>query len=36
MRREAFVVSYGDGFFLLEVALAWFCRPVKGGIAGVR
>jgi len=40
VRREAFVMSYSDGFFLVGVALAamiplaWFCRPVKGGIAG--
>ncbi len=40
VRREAFVMSYSDGFFLVGVALAvmvvfvWFCQPVKGGIAG--
>lgn len=40
VRREAFVMAYSDGFFLLGVALAamiafvWFCRPVKGGVAG--
>jgi DHA2 family multidrug resistance protein len=39
VRREAFVMSYSDGFFLVGVALAamiplaWFCRPVKGGLA---
>jgi len=41
VRREAFVMSYSDGFFLVGVALAamlvfvWCCRPVKGGLAGV-
>jgi DHA2 family multidrug resistance protein len=40
VRREAFVMSYGDGFFLVGAALAamvvfvWFCLPVKGGITG--
>jgi DHA2 family multidrug resistance protein len=40
VRREAFVMSYSDCFFLVGVALAamvvfvWFCQPVKGGIAG--
>jgi DHA2 family multidrug resistance protein len=39
VRREAFVMSYSDGFFLVAVALAamiplvWFCRPVKGVLA---
>jgi DHA2 family multidrug resistance protein len=39
VRREAFVMSYGDGFFIVGVVitamvlLAWLCRPVKGGLA---
>ena len=41
VRREAFVMSYGDGFFIVGVVitamvlLAWLCRPVKGGLAAV-
>ena len=41
VRREAFVMSYGDGFFIVGVVisamvlLAWLCRPVKDGLAAV-
>ena len=40
VRREAFVMSYGDGFFIVGVfisamvLLAWLCRPVRGEVAG--
>jgi DHA2 family multidrug resistance protein len=36
VRREAFVMSYGDCFLIVGVvmiaviAFVWFCRPVKG------
>jgi DHA2 family multidrug resistance protein len=36
LRREAFVMAYGDCFFILAallvstVSLVWFCRPTKG------
>ncbi len=39
VRREAFVMSYGDAFFIVGVVisgvvlLAWLCRPIKGGLA---
>lgn len=39
VRCEAFVMSYGDGFFIVGVvistmlALVWLCRSVKGGSA---
>jgi len=39
VRREAFVMSYGDGFFIVGVVIsammlfAWLCRPVKGAAA---
>jgi MFS transporter, DHA2 family, multidrug resistance protein len=38
VRREAFVMAYGDCFFLLGallismVLLVWFCRPTKPGL----
>ena len=37
VRREAFVMAYGDCFFILGalllamVVFVWFCRPTKGG-----
>jgi hypothetical protein len=37
VRREAFVMAYGDCFYLLGVPLmamvllVWFCRGAKGG-----
>ena len=37
VRREAFVMAYGDCFYLLGVLLlamallVWFCRGAKGG-----
>jgi MFS transporter, DHA2 family, multidrug resistance protein len=39
VRREAFVMAYGDSFFLVGVVIAamllpvWLCRPIKGGSA---
>ncbi len=38
VRREAYVMSYGDGFFIVGVviaamiALVWLCKPVKGDV----
>lgn len=40
VRREAYVMAYGDCFFIVSVVLAvmiafvWFCRPAKGGLTG--
>lgn len=40
VRREAFVMSYADCFFIVGVlivamlAVVWWCKPVKGGLAG--
>jgi DHA2 family multidrug resistance protein len=41
LRREAFVMAYGDCFFILGILLlsmvlfVWFCRPAKGsGLPG--
>jgi DHA2 family multidrug resistance protein len=38
VRREAYVMAYGDCFYIVGVAmvamiaLVWFCRPVKGAV----
>jgi DHA2 family multidrug resistance protein len=40
VRREAFAMSYGDGFFIVGVVIsvmvlfAWLCRPTKGAVDG--
>jgi DHA2 family multidrug resistance protein len=40
VRREAFVIAYGDCFYLLgalllaTVGLVWFCKPSKGATVG--
>jgi DHA2 family multidrug resistance protein len=42
VRREAFVMAYGDCFYLLGVLLlamallVWFCRGAKGGALAAR
>ena len=38
VRREAYVMAYGDGFYIVGVVMAamillvWWCRPVRGAV----